>query len=580
MFVKRLLVTSPLYGTIRDVSFHEGLNLIVDETPEDGGRQTGNNVGKTTVLKLIDYCLGASAKELYSDPESKGAVYGKVKDFLEVGQVIVRLELVDRLDGAPLKRVVVKRNFGQRKSAIREVNGEQVASKDFEKRLGEEIFPQLPEEGKPSFRQVISHNIRYSDQALSHTLRFVHRYTSDVEYEAIHLFMLGCPRPDAQRKQELAQRQKSEAAFVRRLKNGWSTGDYRAALEAVNSQIGQLERERERFEQDAALTRDLEESAALKTRISAVAGDLAQIEVRVAIIREAEESIRENRAEFDMRQLRALYEEAGAFLPELHRSFEELVKYHNAMVSERARFITSELPALEERRRTLAAELEQLEVRDGELSRALAGKMSSDDFEELIAQLNELFRQKGAFESRLSQLESAEETLSSIADDLAQLEEEAEAGGLKMRVDRQLAKLNERFAKVSQSLYGETYIVSCDEGEDKNGTPAMVFKLIHVPNLSAGKKQGEILCFDIAYTGFATDEGIDCLHFVLNDKKELMHGNQLASANRSAIENGTQLIVSMLKDKLPADMAAGDSVVLSLSQDSKFFRIEELQATR
>lgn len=576
MFVRRLLVTSPLYGTVRDVSFHGGLNLIVDETPASDNRQTGNNVGKTTVLKLIDYCLGGNAKELYSDPESKGAVYGKVKDFLENGQVVIQLELVDQLDSMPLKRVVIRRNFGQRKMAIREINGEQIPGKDFEKRLGEEIFPQLPEEGKPTFRQVISHNIRYSDEALTHTLNFVNRFTSGVEYEAVHLFMLGCPRPDAQRKQELAQRQKTESAFVKKLKNGWTTGDYRAALDAVDAQIGQLERERERFEQDSDLARDLEESASLKSRISGVCGELTQIEVRVSIIREAEESFRENRAEFNLRQLRALYEEAGAFMPELHRTFEELVKYHNAMISEKARFITSELPALEERREVLSAELSRLEARDRELSRVLAGKMSSDDFEEVIVQLNELFQQKGAFESRLSQLESAEEALSSIADELEQLEEEAKAGGLKARVDQQLKKLNERFAKVSQDLYGETYIISYDEDKDRSGTPFLKFKLINVPNLSAGKKQGEILCFDIAYTGFADEEGIDCLHFVLNDKKELMHGNQLASVNQVALENDTQIIVSMLKDKLPAEMATSRAVVLTLSQESKFFRIEEL----
>ncbi|HHF9672476.1 TPA: DUF2326 domain-containing protein [Escherichia coli] len=46
-------------------------------------------------------------------------------------------------------------------------------------------------------------------------------------------------------------------------------------------------------------------------------------------------------------------------------------------------------------------------------------------------------------------------------------------------------------------------------------------------NFSSGKKQGEIVCFDIAYILFADEENIPCFHFLLNDKKELMHGNQL-----------------------------------------------------
>ena len=56
MFLKQLRIESE-DGLIRDLNFHQGLNLIVDETP-DSNTETGNNVGKTTVLRLIDICLG------------------------------------------------------------------------------------------------------------------------------------------------------------------------------------------------------------------------------------------------------------------------------------------------------------------------------------------------------------------------------------------------------------------------------------------------------------------------------------------------------------------------------------------
>ncbi|WP_238327885.1 ABC-three component system middle component 6 [Paenibacillus gorillae] len=56
---------------IRELNFHSGMNLIIDETPTSDGKQTGNNVGKTTVLKLIDFCLGASPAIIYTDTENK-----------------------------------------------------------------------------------------------------------------------------------------------------------------------------------------------------------------------------------------------------------------------------------------------------------------------------------------------------------------------------------------------------------------------------------------------------------------------------------------------------------------------------
>ena len=45
---------------------------------------------------------------------------------------------------------------------------------------------------KPSFRQIISHNIRYKDENINNTLKTLSKYTSDSEYETLYLFLLGC----------------------------------------------------------------------------------------------------------------------------------------------------------------------------------------------------------------------------------------------------------------------------------------------------------------------------------------------------------------------------------------------------
>ena len=80
MFLKSLDITTPT-KVIREIKFHRGLNLIVDETVNNQ-TETGNNVGKTTVLRLIDFCLGKEAKSIYTDPENKRTIYTLVKDFL------------------------------------------------------------------------------------------------------------------------------------------------------------------------------------------------------------------------------------------------------------------------------------------------------------------------------------------------------------------------------------------------------------------------------------------------------------------------------------------------------------------
>ena len=53
MFLKSLVISNN-HKVIREILFRKGINLIVDETPSGVEKMTGNNVGKTTVLKLID----------------------------------------------------------------------------------------------------------------------------------------------------------------------------------------------------------------------------------------------------------------------------------------------------------------------------------------------------------------------------------------------------------------------------------------------------------------------------------------------------------------------------------------------
>ena len=93
-------------------------------------------------------------------------------------------------------------------------------------------------------------------------------------------------------------------------------------------------------------------------------------------------------------------------------------------------------------------------------------------------------------------------------------------------------------------------------------------------NFSSGKKQGEIVCFDIAYTLFADEEGIPCMHFLLNDKKELMHDNQLLQTAQLVNEKGIQFVASILRDKLPEELNREEYVIVRLSQREKLFGVE------
>lgn len=168
MFLKQLMITN-LDGLIRRIEFHTGLNLIIDETPE-GTEDTGNNVGKTTLLRLIDFCMGADAKPIYT---TDGVENTDVKEFLKDTEVEVELKLVDSLDNPVSREVTIRRNFLMGKKNLCTINGQKVEKKDFDQSLQYALWGVKTD--KPSFRQIISHSFRIDDLRLAQSLRTLNK---------------------------------------------------------------------------------------------------------------------------------------------------------------------------------------------------------------------------------------------------------------------------------------------------------------------------------------------------------------------------------------------------------------------
>ena len=57
-------------------------------------------------------------------------------------------------------------------------------------------------------------------------------------------------------------------------------------------------------------------------------------------------------------------------------------------------------------------------------------------------------------------------------------------------------------------------------------------------------------------------------------QKKLMHDNQLLKVADFVMEKDIQLVISILKDKLPDNLLDKANVVVELSQEDKLFRIE------
>lgn len=570
MFLKSLRI-SGADRVIRDIQFHNGMNLIVDETPSTRDDETGNNVGKTTVLMLIDFCLGARAKNIYTDPENRREEYKLVKDFLVDNNILITLILKEDLDDVNSAEICIERNFQSRAKIIRRINGTAKTEEQFEAALTEFLFPgHYPK--KPTFRQIISHNIRYKDQSIYNTLKTLDRYTRDAEYETLYLFLLGCEFDQGATKQELLTQIRLEQTFKHRLEKHQTKSAYETALSILEDEIDELDKRKSNFNINDNFESDLSDLNQVKLQIHVLSSQIGKLRIRHDVITEAKRDLNSNVADIDVRQLKSIYRQATDKVAGIQKTFEDLLQFHNEMIVEKVKYIARDLPMLEREIRSKSQHLDRLLDDESTLARRIAKSESFEELEKLIGMLNDKNRKRGELENLIQQLNEVEVNLDGLHERLEVIDDLLFSDSFGGNIKRQLKKFNRHFASISNSLYGEQYALKVDPIVKKKQR-LYRFSAFNT-NFSSGKKQGEISCFDIAYTLFADEENIPCMHFLLNDKKELMHDNQLLKIARLVNKRGIQFVASILKDKLPDELNKEEYIVVKLSQHDKLFRIE------
>ena len=396
MFLKSLLISTPT-KVIREINFHKGLNLIVDDTP-NSETSTGNNVGKTTILKLIDFCLGRDGSVIYKDPENKREEYKIVKDFLINEKVIITLTLVDDIE-TPHTEVEISRNFLKRKEIICTINGEDVNVGELETKLMHTIFPSL-NISKPTFRQIIAHNIRYEDIRLNNTLDILNAYTRTEEYETLYLFLFGCDYDEGRRREELIANIKSEEVYLKRLQRAHTKSAYKVALEDVGREIVKLEDQKSKLNINPQLDKDMSDLTAIKERLNSIGSQRNGLQIRRNIIQESIEGFKDQKFEYDLAQLQLIYQQASSLIPVLQHTFEEMVEYHNKMLANRIVFIESEIPNVEKQILALTKQFDELRLQEVALTEKITTSDTFEELENIILALNKQYTLKGQYSSK------------------------------------------------------------------------------------------------------------------------------------------------------------------------------------
>lgn len=566
MFIEKLIITSHTGETIRKVDFNpKGLNLIVGVSDNNGST---NDIGKTTLIRCIDFCLNGKLEQLYIDKEFRNSINQEVYDFLAKQQptftVIFKEESTKSIYEISRTAYYVKEKFKIDNKFL--VNGTKIEG-DFEVELKRYFFNNL--EKKPTFRQLVPKFIRKDEQQISNVLRYLHSTTSNVEYEKIHLFLFGfSAKKLLQDKSELEHKLKNLKKSKEALALRFTVTDLKQILEITKKDLGKLYQARDSFQLDDKYELEEQELKYLQLELIKLEKIISDYQLKKTLSINKLEELKEGIFENDTRALKLLYDEAKFYSKDLHKTFDDVVHFHNKMIENEIEYITSKIKKYDEKLFEYIENRDKYSKQYSELMKKLSKTGSLAEYTKLNEQIEKIAEKKGRDEKLLDELESIENELKGFEDKLLKAKQELDSN--LSDFDKKLIIFNNSFSTYSKELYDKEYFLSYDKDED----PIKFYTKNVGGNQGSGKKQAIISAFDLAYIDFINELKLSFPHFVAHDKVELIDIDKLKNLFDISNKINGQYIVPIIEDKIESILSNfEENIILRLSEKDKFFGI-------
>jgi uncharacterized protein YydD (DUF2326 family) len=330
------------------VTFAAGLNVILAErSTSSTEKDTRNGIGKSTLIEIIDFCLGSRAtkgKGLLIDPLEKWAFTLDITlggNRVKVTRAVAEQNLIV-IDG-PTK------GWPDQPDTDKETGKRIFKADRWRTLLGLVLFglprstDQLPY--KPSYRSLVSYFIRRGPNAYTSPFsHFRQQKTWDIQ---LHIaYLLGLNWEYAARWQSLKDKEDGVKAFEQAIRTG--------AMEGAVGTVGELETQRIQLEQQCAATAQALDSFKVHPQYQSIQENANRLtkDTHDLVNQNVTDRWRLSRYEESIKQesppvvtsLERLYEESGLVFPDaVKRTLDEARAFHRAIVTNRRDFLEAEI---------------------------------------------------------------------------------------------------------------------------------------------------------------------------------------------------------------------------------------------
>ena len=402
--------------SFNEIELKPGFNVVLaDRTKESTKRDSRNGLGKTTLVEIIHFCLGAQHRN------NQGLMVTPLKGWsftLEMklnDRVIVATRSTDdpsriRLDGDV-------GDLGGRNERLDGMAAMRV--RDWNSLLGKLMFgldlqPIL--KYHPTFRSLFSYLVRRGRDAF--TSPFLHyRTQQESDKQVNNAFLLGLEWEHAGRLQEL----KDEENLLKGLRRAAREG----LLEGMIGTLGNLEAERARLEADVRTRsqnlssfrvhpqyEEIEREANDLTSTIQQLSNESLADARLADLYRT--SLEEDHAP-DTDEVLQIYQSVGVTMPELvQRRLVEVEDFHRQIVANRQAYLETEIQRIETRRNQRELQIQAEIEKRAQLLEVLQAHGALQEYTRLQELHLELINKRNDIDSRIGNLKRFEQGRSEV----------------------------------------------------------------------------------------------------------------------------------------------------------------------
>lgn len=546
--------------TFKSLSFKPGLNILLADKSEGAtDRQSRNGAGKTSFVELIHFLFGAKADK-ENIFRSEALLPWNFEARVDVGGSVV---IIAR-SGAKPSRIRLQGDISSwpPQPAPDTNSGDIIFTNEQWRALLGAVFFGLttdrdgdqPSRFGPTFRSLFSYFARRQNAGglINPTQQSSQQQLWDQQVAVSYLLGLDTYIP--QEFQEVRVQEKAMAELRKAAKEGGlgryfgTAADLRTRLTIAEARARRLREQIEHFNVVPAYAEMEREASAITRQISAL-NDENTIDRELIL---QLESALESEHPPAIANMDRLYREAGVVLPgTVGRRFDEVARFHEAIVQNRRAHLLSEVQTAQARIADRDRERERLDVRRRQLMGILQSGGALEHYARLQEETGRAEADAEGLRQRLTTAERIESTKAALDIERARLFK-----ALQDDLHERREVISEAilvFEELSNSLYEKAGSLTISATQ--NGP--MVGVRIDAQR-SKGITNMQIFCFDLMVVELATRRGLgprfmihDSHLFDGVDERQVAKALQLGADH--AAEIGFQYIVTMNSDALPRD---------------------------